>query len=205
MLSVRQRIVFFDAYACHKSKEGKMYSITIEEDDLHGDLRKAILSQDNDFVCSHILSNTFPRAFISVKNLHRMTKQNSHSQESAQKRDPYTNLVNSTHPRPELPNPYVAPRNKIEKNIANIWQEFLQITEIGIHDDYFSLGGNSLRAMEIVARLRETFQIKIPNQDLFQAPTVAEIAKRIKSLSWANKKSNDSPMKTPVKSVRVKL
>jgi amino acid adenylation domain-containing protein len=71
---------------------------------------------------------------------------------------------------------YVAPRTPAEANLARIWEDVLRLDRVGIHDNLFTIGGHSLLATQIVARIRETFQITLPLRALYQAPTVAELA-----------------------------
>ncbi|MGH8672247.1 MAG: non-ribosomal peptide synthetase, partial [Burkholderiales bacterium] len=71
---------------------------------------------------------------------------------------------------------YVAPRNDIETLIADIYSELLGIERIGAHDNFFTLGGNSLLATQVVSRIRATCSIELGNIALFVAPTVAELA-----------------------------
>jgi amino acid adenylation domain-containing protein len=78
--------------------------------------------------------------------------------------------------RLEAAETYVAPRSEIEQTIAVVWQEILQIDKIGIHDNFFSLGGHSLIATQIVSRLSDVFQVNIPLRSLFEFPTVAELS-----------------------------
>ena len=78
--------------------------------------------------------------------------------------------------RPELNTPFVAGRIPLEKDLAQIWREVLELDEIGIHDNFLDLGGNSLAATRIVSRVIAKFQIEIPLRTLFQSPTVAEMA-----------------------------
>jgi amino acid adenylation domain-containing protein len=85
----------------------------------------------------------------------------------------------SRHPRPELATPYVAPGDEVEQTIADVWQELLGFGRVGIHDDFFDLGGHSLLAMQIVNRLRQTFQVPLKLQALFDAPTVVDLARAI--------------------------
>jgi acyl carrier protein len=81
------------------------------------------------------------------------------------------------HVRPELGTPYVAPRNDLERTITGVWQELLGISEIGIHDNFFSdLSGSSLLATQLVARLRALFSTDLPLRRFFECPTVAELA-----------------------------
>ncbi|HEX6291106.1 MAG TPA: amino acid adenylation domain-containing protein [Herpetosiphonaceae bacterium] len=79
-------------------------------------------------------------------------------------------------PRPNLLNPYVAPGTTIEESIAEIWQELLGVGPIGIHDNFFDLGGHSLMATQVITRLRDRFPVDLPVADVFDAATVAQLA-----------------------------
>ncbi|MEP6912015.1 MAG: KR domain-containing protein, partial [bacterium] len=83
------------------------------------------------------------------------------------------------HPRPAIAIPYVAPRNEIEQMIAWVWQEAFGIAPVGVEDNFFELAGNSLLAIQIVTRLRRTFEVELPLTSLFDAPTISELAQRI--------------------------
>lgn len=85
-----------------------------------------------------------------------------------------------THARPNLPTPYVAPRNEIEQGVAQVWQEFLGVKPIGVHDNFFELGGHSLLAVQAISQLRQRFQVDLPMRELlFDSPTIAGIAQVI--------------------------
>jgi amino acid adenylation domain-containing protein len=73
----------------------------------------------------------------------------------------------------------LAPRNELEQTIADIWAQFLGIEPVGIFDDFFELGGDSLIAVSLLIKLRETFQMSLPPQSLLQAPTVAQLAELV--------------------------
>ncbi len=77
------------------------------------------------------------------------------------------------HPRPELDTPYVAPSAEAEVAVAAIWQEALGIDRIGVHDDFFALGGHSLAAVQIGTKLRARFGVDLALRDFFDLPTVA--------------------------------
>ncbi|MBW4677591.1 MAG: acyltransferase domain-containing protein [Desmonostoc geniculatum HA4340-LM1] len=72
----------------------------------------------------------------------------------------------SRYSRPSLSNSYVAPTNELEKQITEIWQEVLGITEIGIYDNFYELGGDSLIATQLLSRLRAKFPVDLPLRDL---------------------------------------
>ncbi len=79
----------------------------------------------------------------------------------------------------DLEQSFVAPGNPLEETIAQIWADVLKLEKIGIHDNFFDLGGHSLLAAQVTSRMREAFQARVPLRDLFEAPTVAELALRI--------------------------
>ena len=74
---------------------------------------------------------------------------------------------------------YAAPRNPIEKEITRIWQEVFEIKKIGIFDNFFELGGHSLLATQIISRLHQVFEVRIPVLYVFREPTIAGLAKRV--------------------------
>jgi acyl-CoA synthetase (AMP-forming)/AMP-acid ligase II/acyl carrier protein len=71
---------------------------------------------------------------------------------------------------------YVAPRDQAEEIIAGIWADVLGVGRVGAHDDFFGLGGHSLMATRVLARLRQAFATELPLRCLFEATTVAELA-----------------------------
>ena len=73
-----------------------------------------------------------------------------------------------------------APRDETEQEIARVWQDALGIERIGVNESFARLGGHSLLAVRIVAELRKAFQIDLPVRALFEAPTIAELARHIK-------------------------
>jgi acyl carrier protein len=83
------------------------------------------------------------------------------------------------HPRPDLMNAYVAPRSDLEREITVVWETGLATEPIGVHDSFLELGGNSLLATELVARLNERFELSIPLRSLFDRPTVAGVAELV--------------------------
>ena len=80
------------------------------------------------------------------------------------------------HQRPEMTTPWVAPRNETEERLAGILQEVLGIDRVGIDDDFTELGGDSLLAIQVIARIRESFGVELKLRALFEAPSVAQLA-----------------------------
>jgi amino acid adenylation domain-containing protein len=71
---------------------------------------------------------------------------------------------------------YVAPRSEVEKTIASIWQELLDIKNVGIHDNFFELGGHSLLLVRMITRLKKTFGKELSIVEMFRHPTIAALA-----------------------------
>ncbi|MFK5969645.1 MAG: beta-ketoacyl synthase N-terminal-like domain-containing protein [Candidatus Marithrix sp.] len=86
-------------------------------------------------------------------------------------------------PQKKLDDNYVSPRNETEQKITEIWQQFLGIENIDIHDDYFELGGDSLLAVQLIAKLCQIFQIKLPSNILLSSSTIAKLTQSIKNPS----------------------
>jgi amino acid adenylation domain-containing protein/FkbM family methyltransferase len=76
----------------------------------------------------------------------------------------------------ELSETYVAPRNTVEEVLAGIWTEMLRVERVGIHDDFFETGGNSLVATQVVSRIREALKVRMSLLDFFNATTIASQA-----------------------------
>ncbi|MBP5973790.1 SDR family NAD(P)-dependent oxidoreductase, partial [Brasilonema sp. CT11] len=82
------------------------------------------------------------------------------------------------------------PRNETEQQIAQIWQEVFNIPDIGIHDSFFELGGNSLLAFQVIARLREVFAVELSPNRFFASPTVAGLGESLEALLTVAKQWN---------------
>jgi amino acid adenylation domain-containing protein len=81
--------------------------------------------------------------------------------------------------RPTLADGYVAPRTPTEERLAAIWAEVLRLDRVGMEDDFFALGGHSLIAMQVAARVRDAFRVDLPLRRLFETPRVAPLARLI--------------------------
>ncbi|MBW8874483.1 MAG: amino acid adenylation domain-containing protein [Acidobacteria bacterium] len=80
---------------------------------------------------------------------------------------------------------FVAPRNAAEELLAATWTEVLGLDRVGVHDNFFTLGGHSLIATRLVARVRETFGVELTLRRLLDGPTVAEVAAAVAEAAQA--------------------
>jgi acyl-CoA synthetase (AMP-forming)/AMP-acid ligase II/acyl carrier protein len=91
---------------------------------------------------------------------------------------------------------YAAPVTWEESRLVEIWARVLGLNSVGIHDDFFALGGDSILATQVVSQVRKVMQVELSQVSLFEMPTVAELAR---SLQTAPKKTGDEAM--PIRSV----
>jgi len=81
--------------------------------------------------------------------------------------------------RPELESDYVQSQSPIEEGLVRIWEETLGVNRVGVNDNFFSLGGDSLSATQAVSRINEAFGIELPVRQLLESPTAKAVAMRV--------------------------
>ncbi|WP_107666519.1 non-ribosomal peptide synthetase [Cyanothece sp. BG0011] len=75
--------------------------------------------------------------------------------------------------------PYIAPRTPVEEIIVNIWQQVLNVEQVGIEDNFFELGGHSLMATKVISKIRQSLSVELPLRSLFEHPTVVKLAEQL--------------------------
>jgi len=78
--------------------------------------------------------------------------------------------------RPDLDAPFAAPRTSTEGRLASIWEDILSIHDVGVHDPFFELGGDSLQATRVLSRIADAFGVELRQADIFATPTIAALA-----------------------------
>lgn len=91
---------------------------------------------------------------------------------------------------------YIPPRNDMEEKLAGIMTEVLKVERIGVHDNFFEMGGHSLLGMQVVARVRKVFRVELPLRSLFEEPTIAGLCPEIEK---AEKRDDSSVIPTPTR------
>ena len=74
---------------------------------------------------------------------------------------------------------YVPPRNAVESKLEQIWKELLSLNQVGIHDDFFELGGYSLLAVRLMSQIEKEFSVKLSLSMLMEQPTIAHLSEHI--------------------------
>ncbi|MDJ0756203.1 MAG: amino acid adenylation domain-containing protein [Ardenticatenaceae bacterium] len=93
----------------------------------------------------------------------------------------------------QLQTEFVAPRTAMESTLADIWAEILKVEQVGVHDNFFDLGGHSLLVVQFVARLRDELLIELPIPTLFIRPTISELTENIHNIQQTLEKINAAP------------
>ncbi len=88
----------------------------------------------------------------------------------------------SGYARPELATPYVAPQDQLQQQIAEIWSAMLGIEQIGIHDNLFELGGDSLLGVQMLSKVRTDFEVELPPAAFFKEPTILALSELVTAL-----------------------
>lgn len=96
---------------------------------------------------------------------------------------------------------YVAPDNGIEATLLDIWSDVLAIErkKIGMNDDFFLLGGHSLKATIILSKIRSVFGINVNLLELYSEPTIRALAKEISRRQWALRETNENEFDIQIK------
>jgi acyl carrier protein len=85
-------------------------------------------------------------------------------------------IVSDFHEHSVVPNAYVGPRTVLQEVLLTVWVGILGIGKVGIEDDFFELGGDSILATQMISRLRQMFRMDLPATVLFDAPTIEKLA-----------------------------
>ena len=118
------------------------------------------------FLADRLPAYMVPSAFVAVATLPRLPNGKVDRQA----------LPALRHGRPELEATFVAPRNQVERVLAEIWADVLEVEQVGVHDDFFELGGHSLLAAQVIVRTHDALGVELPLRCLFETPTVAGLA-----------------------------
>jgi acyl transferase domain-containing protein/acyl carrier protein len=148
-----------------------------------GNVIKGVLPAEGVEIFRRVLTrNSFSPVVVSTENLHtRIAKwidlESVRREERTEEKKSF-----SAHARPSLSNPYVAPQNEIQETVATIWETLLGFEQVGIYDNLFDLGGDSLLIVQIISRVRETLRVEVPLRSVFEEPTIAALADKVEQL-----------------------
>jgi hypothetical protein len=144
-------------------------------------LKLGISPQEGKEIFGRILNSAYAQVVVSKQSLLSRMMQDKRGSSTVKKAEMIF-ISKPMHDRPVLSSVYVTPGNSTEQTITNIWQRTLGIKKVGIHDNFFDLGGHSLLVPVIIADLRVAFpQIRFHMGSLFEKPTVHLLSEMIRT------------------------
>src|SRR5205085_3448455 len=126
----------------------------------------ALISELRSFLATKLPQYMLPSAFVTLDGL-PLTENGKLNRKA---------LPPPEQSRPQLDDACVPPHNLEEELLAGIYAQVLSIERVGIHDNFFALGGDSLQATQVVNRAREIFQVELPLRQMFAQPDVSSLA-----------------------------
>lgn len=151
----------------------------LEDSQSKGILAEGITEAEGTEAFRRILSGCYkPQVVVSTKEIHAAIEQASYfAQPDVSGALKENTAPKTVYPRPELDTEYVPAKNDAERKLVSLWQEVLGVDRVGIHDDFFALGGDSLLLIQFHAQLKELFETDIAVVDLYKYNTIALLAK----------------------------
>jgi acyl transferase domain-containing protein/acyl carrier protein len=188
---------FLDAFALYKSNGGNTFHLSIDWNSwrevgqaaeaarkaaarVDVALENGVTVQEGIDIFRRALGADEPHIAISSIDIREMESRLRHAadEESGIMQTLREETVDTaaSYDRPELSNEYMEPDTPLQRTLADIWRNYFGFRKIGVDDDFFELGGDSLRAINFLSRLHKEFQVKIPLAAFFNHPTIRELA-----------------------------
>ncbi|MDD9938436.1 MAG: SDR family NAD(P)-dependent oxidoreductase [Myxococcales bacterium] len=143
---------------------------------LRNNYERGILPEEGTDALDRVLAGPqLPQVVISSLDLESLVKQAGSSGDEAAE-------GGTKFDRPELDSEYVEPRDDLERTLVAFWEELLGVDKVGVQDSFFDLGGHSLIAVRLFAKIKKTYQAEFPISVLFEAPTIEGCANLIREV-----------------------
>jgi amino acid adenylation domain-containing protein len=143
-----------------------------------------LASELQEFCQSQLLAHQIPALFVPLTDF-PLTANG--------KLDRKAILENQTFDFKDTKNSYLAPENELETLLCEIWQQSLHVKTVGTHDNFFSLGGHSLIAVNILAQISDNFSVDISLADMFKAPSIKGLVSLITAPQVVSKNAENKP------------
>ncbi|WP_427156903.1 amino acid adenylation domain-containing protein [Aliinostoc sp. HNIBRCY26] len=158
---LRQSPKIKEAVVVVKEEQQQLIAYVVSED------KEVIISELQHLLKEKLPEYMLPSVFVSLETLPLLPNG----------KVDYQSLPIPEGVRPQLEQQLQLPQTEAEKTIADIWQEVLQLDEVGIHDNFFELGGHSLLLIRVHSKLQEVFQRDFALVEMFQYPTISQLAR----------------------------
>jgi acyl transferase domain-containing protein/SAM-dependent methyltransferase/acyl carrier protein len=142
--------------------------------------QRGILPEEGIDVFNRILGSTLPHVLVSTSDyLNVMKTRKSDLSQLYMETLRETTLSSQNHPRPNLSSDYALPQDEAEETLAEIWQELLGIDRIGVNDDFFELGGDSLIGTQLITRVKRGFGVQLSTRTVYSHPTIRSMSEAV--------------------------
>ncbi|MGR3273231.1 type I polyketide synthase [Thalassococcus profundi] len=166
--------------------DGTAQPLSAAEERLHHNLTQGILPAEGAEAFARALALGATQVVVSSMDLDALTRQTAASTAEAGEAQKFD--------RPQLDGDYVAPANDIERTLAGFWQELLGVSDPGVEDSFFDLGGHSLIAVRLFSMVRKAYRVDFPISILFEAPTIRTCAALIAERTGARSEDGAAPV-----------
>jgi amino acid adenylation domain-containing protein/non-ribosomal peptide synthase protein (TIGR01720 family) len=138
---------------------------------------------------SRLLGEQVPGIIVVENDLLSQVERFNKRKKPQQEESRSSNIpADQLYPRPQLSSLFAAPRNETEQKLAAVWQTFFGCHQVGIDDDFFQLGGDSLKATMLISLMQKELHIKFSLSKLFHSPTIRELSAGIAGLGFSKEK-----------------
>jgi amino acid adenylation domain-containing protein len=148
------------------------------------DLPGGIIAEQGVETFTRILADQLSQVVVSSRDLDSLMERANNFRASAMMKEvEEISPPDKVYQRPELDTDFEAPARETETILADIWAKFFGFARVGIHDDFFELGGDSLKAMVVAARIQKELTVEVPLGEFFNRPTIQSLAHFIDDLA----------------------
>jgi len=155
------------------AEPGHVPPLSADEQRLQYNLQNGIRATEGPEALERALATGRAQVLVSSLDLEAMIVQAGQSTHTESKQQSFE--------RPQLDAAFVAPRTPVEEVLAELFSSLLGVSQIGVDDSFFDLGGHSLVAVRLFAQIKRRLDVEFPMSVLFEAPTVAALAKKIEA------------------------
>jgi amino acid adenylation domain-containing protein len=188
---------FLDAYSHYRSSRYEGFSVVINWDRWHNTgmsvAAEALFKQltgkeplggiepwEGIEAFARILEDELPQVLVSTRDLGVLIEQDRTSNQLLSLKEiEKTPGSRPLQKRPKLDSEYAAPKNETQQKLAGIWSEFFGFEKIGIQDDFFEMGGDSLKGVIVLSRIHKELHVEIPIAEFFDHPTIESLSQYI--------------------------
>jgi amino acid adenylation domain-containing protein/non-ribosomal peptide synthase protein (TIGR01720 family) len=179
---------FLDAFAHARTLAGEGLTLAVNWDGWYGTgmgidpsigAENGLSAEEGVEALLRVLDRGLPQVAVSTRDLPALIAQSEASspdavlEELARQRTPA-----AFHPRPQLATPYAAPRDRAEEILARLWGEVLGLEQVGIHDNFLELGGDSILSLQVIGKARRE-GLHLSLAQVFERPTIAALAAEV--------------------------